>query len=157
MDEHEIREVSGGAKTDIFFEEHGRKEDVERYVKLSDAVDDKIDLPRSEFGTAVLGIHSVCITRPKYTDKAIDRLKTALGKVSQLRSNFGSTQNRLEHALNNNRNAEENLQDAESAIRDTDMAKQMVAFANQNILDQVGQAMLAQANRRNEIILSLLQ
>lgn len=157
MDTHEIREVSGGAKEDVFFEEHGRKEDVERYVKLSDAVGDKIDLPRSEFSTAVLGIHSVCITRPKYIDKAIDRLKSALGKVSELRSNFGSTQNRLEHALNNNRNAEENMQSAEAAIRDADMAKQMVAYANQNILEQVGQAMLAQSNRKNEIILALLR
>lgn len=157
MDAHEIREVSGGAKEDVFFEEHGRKEDVERYVKLSDAVDDKIDLPRSEYSTAFLGIHSVCITRPKYIDKAIDRLKSALGKVSELRSNFGSTQNRLEHALNNNRNSEENMQSAESAIRDADMAKQMVAYANQNILEQVGQAMIAQANGKNEIILALLR
>ncbi|MDE7253403.1 MAG: hypothetical protein K2O32_10740 [Acetatifactor sp.] len=157
IDAHEIREVSGGAKEAVFFEEHGRKEDVERYVKLSDAVDDKIDLPRSEFSTAVLGIHSVCITRPKYIDKAIDRLKSALGKVAELRSNFGSTQNRLEHALNNNRNAEENMQSSEAAIRDTDMAKQMVAYANQNILEQVGQAMLAQANGKNEIILALLR
>lgn len=157
IDEHEIRKVSGGAKNDVFFSESGAVDDgMVRLIQLSDMKTDNLELPRSQFSTATLGIHSVCITRPKYATKALGRLKTALEKVSNLRSTFGSTQNRLEHAINNNNNAEENMQDAESSIRDTDMAKQMVAYSNQKILEQVGQAMMAQANRSNEIILALL-
>lgn len=153
---HEIREVSGGAKNDVFFAEHGGRDDTARYVQLSEARGDRVELPRSEFGTAMLGIHSVCITRIKYAEKTLERLEKSLGKVSALRSNFGSTQNRLEHAIRNNENSEENMQAAESVIRDTDMAGQMVRYANQNILLQAGQSILAQANKNRQFILGLL-
>ena len=82
--------------------------------------------------------------------------KTALKVVSQQRSDLGAVQNRLEHTINNLDNVVENTTSAESAIRDTDMATEMVKYANNNILAQAGQAMLAQANQSNQGVLSLL-
>ena len=82
--------------------------------------------------------------------------KVALQTVSQQRSDLGAIQNRLEHTINNLDNVVENTTSAESAIRDTDMATEMVKYANNNILAQAGQAMLAQANQSNQGVLSLL-
>ncbi len=82
--------------------------------------------------------------------------KSALKTVSQQRSDLGAVQNRLEHTINNLDNVVENTTSAESAIRDTDMATEMVKYSNNNILTQAGQAMLAQANQSNQGVLSLL-
>ena len=82
--------------------------------------------------------------------------KSALQTVSQQRSDLGAVQNRLEHTINNLDNVVENTTSAESAIRDTDMATEMVKYSNNNILTQAGQAMLAQANQSNQGVLSLL-
>lgn len=87
---------------------------------------------------------------------AIERIKAAITKVSAQRSEMGAVQNRLEHTINNLDNVVENTTSAESAIRDTDMASEMVKYSNQNILSQAGQAMLAQANQSNQGVLSLL-
>ena len=83
-------------------------------------------------------------------------VKTAIQKLNKQRSDLGSIQNRLEHTINNLNNIAENTTSAESAIRDTDMATEMVRYANNNILAQAGQAMLAQANQANQGVLSLL-
>ena len=83
-------------------------------------------------------------------------VKSALQTVSKQRSDLGAVQNRLEHTINNLDNIVENTTSAESAIRDTDMASEMVRYSNNNILTQAGQAMLAQANQSNQGILSLL-
>ncbi len=83
--------------------------------------------------------------------------KAALEKVSTQRSDLGAVQNRLEHTIKNLDNVVENTTSAESAIRDTDMATEMVKFANNNILAQAGQAMLAQANQSNQGVLGLLR
>ena len=80
-----------------------------------------------------------------------------MASVSKQRSDLGAIQNRLEHTINNLDNVVENTQSAESAIRDTDMATEMVKYSNNNILAQAGQAMLAQANQANQGVLSLLQ
>ncbi len=82
--------------------------------------------------------------------------KSALKTVSQQRSDLGAVQNRLEHTISNLDNVVENTTAAESQIRDTDMATEMVKFSNNNILTQAGQAMLAQANQSNQGVLSLL-
>lgn len=87
---------------------------------------------------------------------AIDIVKQAIKIVSAKRSNLGAQQNRLEHTIKNLDNVVENTTAAESAIRDTDMSKEMVKFSNQNILTQAGQSMLAQANQSKQGILSLL-
>ena len=82
--------------------------------------------------------------------------KDAIKQIATTRSDLGAVQNRLEHTINNLDNVVENTTSAESAIRDTDMATEMVKFANNNILAQAGQAMLAQANQSNQGVLSLL-
>ena len=87
---------------------------------------------------------------------AIDKIKTALASVSKQRSDLGAVQNRLEHTIKNLDNVVENTTSAESAIRDTDMATEMVKYSNNNILAQAGTAMLAQANQSNQNVLSLL-
>ena len=88
---------------------------------------------------------------------AIERFKNALGYVSKERSRMGAYQNRLEHTIKNLDNVVENTQSAESRIRDTDMAAEMVKYSNNNILAQAGQSMLAQANQTNQGVLTLLQ
>lgn len=88
---------------------------------------------------------------------AIDAIGDALQKVSAQRSQLGAIQNRLEHTINNVDNVVENTTAAESRIRDTDMAKEMVTYSKNNILAQAGQSMLAQANQSTQGVLSLLQ
>lgn len=87
---------------------------------------------------------------------AIDTIKTALEKVSSQRADLGAVQNRLEHTINNLDNVVENTTAAESQIRDTNMATELVAYSNNNILAQAGVSMLAQSNQANQTVLSLL-
>ena len=93
----------------------------------------------------------------KKADAAVNTIANAIQKVSTQRSALGAVQNRLEHTINNLDNVVENTTSAESQIRDTDMATEMVKYSNNNILAQAGQAMLAQANQSNQGVLSLLQ
>lgn len=88
---------------------------------------------------------------------SIENIDHAIENVSAYRSTWGALQNRLEHAMSVDDNTAENTQYAESRIRDTDMAEEMVEYAKNNILEQVGQSMLAQANQSNQGVLSLLQ
>ncbi len=88
---------------------------------------------------------------------SIESIKNALVSISKQRSDLGAIQNRLEHTIKNLDNVVENTQAAESQIRDTDMAEEMVRYSNNNILAQAGQSMLAQANQTNQGVLSLLQ
>ena len=88
---------------------------------------------------------------------AIDAIADAVAKVSSQRSSLGAVQNRLEHTISNVDNVVENTTSAESRIRDTDMASEMVNYSKNNILAQAGQSMLAQANQSNQGVLSLLQ
>ena len=86
----------------------------------------------------------------------IGQVKTAISNLNGQRADLGAQQNRLEHTISNLDNVVENTTAAESAIRDTDMASEMVKYSNNNILAQAGQAMLAQANQSNQGVLSLL-
>jgi flagellin len=88
---------------------------------------------------------------------AMSLVSSAIKKVSSERSKLGAIQNRLDYTINNLENYSENLTSAESNIRDTDMAKEMVNFSKNNILQQAAQSMLAQANQSNQGVLSLLQ
>ena len=85
------------------------------------------------------------------------KVQRAIDIVSKQRATLGAVQNRLEHTIANLDNVSENTQSAESRIRDTDMAKEMVNYSKNNILQQAGQSMLAQANQSNQGVLSLLQ
>ena len=105
-----------------------------------------------------IGINQVSVSGSDATNaqSAISTIKTALASVSSMRADLGAIQNRLEHTIKNLDNVVENTTAAESQIRDTDMAKEMVAFSNNNILAQAGTSMLAQANQANQNVLSLL-
>ena len=91
-----------------------------------------------------------------YAPSDLKILDDAIATICKTRSYYGACQNRLEHTYRNNNNAHENLTYAESRIRDTDMAEEMVAYSNNNILLQAGQSMLAQANQSNQGVLSLI-
>ena len=97
------------------------------------------------------------LTNQKDASKAISAYDMAIRAVSTERAKMGAIQNRLEHTIANLDTSAENLQSAESRIRDTDMAKQMTEYSKQNILMQAGQSMLAQVNQANQGVLSLLQ
>ena len=112
-----------------------------------------------------LGINGLSVSRgaaddetdvTKFAREAIDTIQSAIQKVSAQRSTLGAAQNRLEHTISNLNNVVENTTSAESAIRDTDMATEMVKYSNNNILAQAGQSMLAQANQSNQGVLALL-
>ncbi len=115
-----------------------------------------IDVKLPNISTKDLGIQGLSIATQRSADKAIAKLDTAISKVSDQRSNLGAVQNRLEHTINNLGSTAENLTAAESRIRDTDMAKEMMNFTKQNILMQAAQSMLAQANQQPQGILQLL-
>ncbi len=103
------------------------------------------------------GTDQISVMTHSLAKEAIDAIKNALVSISEQRSDLGAIQNRLEHTIKNLDNVVENTQAAESQIRDTDMAEEMVRYSNNNILAQAGQSMLAQANQTNQGVLSLLQ
>ena len=132
--------------------------DLSLHVGADSSSDNKINMNIAMMSARALGINGLDIsgeTAEKATS-AIDTIASALQMVSNQRASLGAIQNRLEHTINNLDNVVENTQSAESAIRDTDMATQMVTYSNNQILAQAGQAMLAQSNQANQGVLSLL-
>ena len=117
----------------------------------------KIGVAISNMSADGLGVSGIKVTSEKNATDAIDVIASALQQVSKQRSDLGAVQNRLEHTINNLDNVVENTTAAESRIRDTDMAEEMVKFSNLNILAQAGQSMLAQANQSNQGVLSLIR
>ncbi|MEZ3514381.1 MAG: flagellar hook protein [Lachnospiraceae bacterium] len=118
----------------------------------------KISVRIDTMDTEGLGIRGLNVkdTSGAAATYAIDAIADAVAKVSAQRSLLGAVQNRLEHTINNLDNVVENTTAAESQIRDTDMATEMVKYSNNNILAQAGQSMLAQSNQANQGVLSLL-
>ena len=104
-----------------------------------------------------LGLTDMKIGDQTSAAKALDKIKSAINYVSDVRGTLGATQNRLDHTINNLSVMQENIQDAESTIRDTDVADEMMAYTKNNILIQSAQAMLAQANQVPQGVLQLLQ
>lgn len=126
------------------------------HVGADSASTNKINMEIESMNAESLGVQGLSVTTAQNATSAIDTIADAIQKVSQQRSSLGAIQNRLEHTINNLDNVVENTTAAESQIRDTDMASEMVKYSNQNILAQAGQAMLAQANQSNQGVLSLL-
>ena len=120
--------------------------------------ENKIDVTMEAMSAVGLGINGITVTGKTSVnaDDAVNTIEAAIQKVSTQRSALGAVQNRLEHTIANLDNVVENTTAAESQIRDTDMATEMVKYSNNNILAQAGQAMLAQANQSNQGVLSLL-
>ena len=120
----------------------GMAKDTTTYPKLADATDNKAQLTAAPTAADFAALNAFA--------------KSAIKDVSQQRSDLGAIQNRLEHTISNLDNIVENTTSAESAIRDTDIATEMVRYANNNILQQAGTSMLSQANQSNQLALSLL-
>ncbi|WP_062050203.1 flagellin [Bacillus sp. JCM 19034] len=110
----------------------------------------------AEMTSEALGVNGLEIATQEGADQAITTINEAIEKVSAERSKLGAVQNRLEHTIANLDNASENLQAAESRIRDVDMAREMMEMTRANILSQASQAMLAQANTQPQSVLQLL-
>ena len=104
-----------------------------------------------------VGVGKVDLSKQETAKTATTTIDAAIKKISKARGQMGAVQNRLEHTINNLDTAAENMQTAESRIRDTDMAEEMVNYSKNNILAQAGQSMLAQANQSNQGVLTLLQ
>ena len=113
-----------------------------------------IDALQSVVGSSLKNLKTETATNAQ---SAITVVQSSIEKLSKLRSKLGAVQNRLEHTVANLDNISENTQSSESRIRDTDMAEEMVQYSKNNILQQAGQSMLAQANQANQGVLSLLQ
>lgn len=155
---HQITNVTGEARQYLFFQEKGEKAGSPNiWIRLSGTDSDGVTITRPIMNTRSLGINSIAITRPKYAEKALGRLKTATTIVSGTRTMFGTMENRLEHKVRSNENAAENTQAAESVIRDADIAKEVVSSSKYTVLEQLTQAMLAQANQSRDAVLRLLQ
>ena len=117
----------------------------------------KISISIGQMNATCLGIDAVKVSSFSVAGKAMSAIQVAITKVSTQRSALGAIQNRLEHTINNLNTTSENTSSAESRIRDTDMASEMVEYSKNNILQQAGQSMLAQANQQTQGVVSLLQ
>ena len=127
------------------------------HVGADSAEDNKIVVNIDSMSAAGIGVKGLKVDTEDDATAAIDRIAEAVQKVSSQRSTLGAVQNRLEHTIANLDNVVENTTSAESRIRDTDMAQEMVNYSKNNILAQAGQSMLAQANQSTQGVLSLLQ
>ena len=127
------------------------------HVGADSDTNNKISVNIDSMSATGIGVKDLKVSTEDDATAAIDRISEAISKVSSQRSSLGAVQNRLEHTINNLDNVSENTTSAESRIRDTDMASEMVNYSKNNILAQAGQSMLAQANQSNQGVLSLLQ
>ncbi len=157
-----VDEINRVAETTTFNEKNllnGSFSNVGLQVGAEGTSGNQISVSIQKMNAGGIGVSSVKtsgVTSASAAKASISVIKTALASVSKQRSDLGAIQNRLEHTINNLNNVVENTTSAESAIRDTDMASEMVKYSNNNILAQAGQAMLAQANQSNQGVLSLL-
>ncbi len=135
---------------------NAKEEKVEFLIQHSSELSDYTMIPKFGLNTFVLGIQKLDISSIDGARQALDQTSKALRGVSVRRSLYGAYQNRLEHTIKNHDNVMENTTAAESRIRDTDMAAEMVRFSKESILQQAGQSMLAQANQQPQGILQLL-
>ena len=128
-------------------------------LQIGDTADsfNQLKVSIGDMSSAALGVDKVDISSQDGAAKAIDIIRNAIDRVSSQRASLGATQNRLEYTINNLDTASENLQAANSRIRDTDMAKMMMEYTKMNVLTQSAQAMLAQANQQPQSVLQLLQ
>ena len=126
-------------------------------LQVGSLKDQSITLSISNMDAASLKVNSLSVTSFTSAGTAMKAIQDAIDSVSEQRSKLGAVQNRLEHTINNLDTTSENTSAAESRIRDTDMADEMVQYSKNNILSQAGQSMLAQANQQTQGVLSLLQ
>lgn len=155
--QHTIKHLGGGVKNQLLFRESGVLDDDQPMrVKVSGVEGDYIDVEKPWMDTSALGINTLTVEKYKNAQKAIKRLKSAVTKVSEVRSYFGAMQNRLESTARNNMNKAENTTAAESRIRDADFSKEAVDNAIQNIIEQAGVSVMTQTMQNANLALQLL-
>lgn len=118
--------------------------------------DQRLTINIANMGSTAIGVNGVDVSTQDGANVGINKIDDAIKAVSTQRAKLGAVQNRLEHTVNSLSTAEENLQSAESQIRDTDMAAEMIKYTKSNILQQASQSMLAQANQQPQGVLQLL-
>lgn len=155
---HTLTDFGGSARATLFLEESGNNSHNTLTLLVGAEASDLVEIPRTRANSCSLGINSITISKPKYANKALGRIKEAIDLVNSKRSTYGSMQNRLDHTIYNNNNVIENTQASESAIRDSDMAYEMMERAKVGIVLQSSQSMMAQANKvQSDRVVDLMQ
>jgi flagellin len=129
----------------------------DKSIQVGANAGENIAISIDNMNCATLGMTNAGVDSYANANTTLTNAQNAITSLSSKRSALGAIQNRLEHTYDNLNNISENTQAAESRIRDTDMASEMVSYSKNNILQQAGQSMLAQANQANQGVLSLLQ
>ena len=157
-----VTEINRVKETTTFNEQsllNGSFTDKKIHVGAESVSTNQISINISNMDASAIGVQGIVVSGSTGSEArvSLDKIKHALASVSKQRSDLGAVQNRLEHTIKNLDNVVENTTAAESTIRDTDMAAEMVTYSKNNILQQAGQSMLAQANQSTQGVLSLLQ
>lgn len=149
--------VEKGLDAKLELKDGATKEDFTATFQVGANSNQTISISIGDMRADALGVKNVDLTTAENSQKATTTIQAAIEKVSTERAGLGAVQNRLEYTISNLDNTTENLTSAESTLRDVDMAKEMMTFSKNNILNQAAQAMLAQANQQPQNVLSLLR
>ena len=126
-------------------------------LQIGSEATDTISVSCSALDAGALSVDALNVSSATFANESLTKVKNAINTVSTQRANLGAIQNRLEYTINNLDTTAENMTSANSRIRDTDMAKEMMNYTKMNVLTQAAQAMLAQANQQPQAVLQLLQ
>ena len=149
--------IDGGQSVTIKFTNEAEKTSDGVLLQVGANKDQMIGLSMDTMKSRELGLGGIGVGTDKDAQEAIERLDVSIERVSAQRADLGAAQNRLEHTIASTDNTAENLQAAESRIRDVDMAKEMMNLTKLNVLQQASQSMLAQANQAPQQVLSILR
>ena len=152
-----VSSMEKGANSKVNVEDGAKNEGFEATFQVGANSNQTISISIGDMRAEALGVKNVDLKTAEGSQKATATIQAAIEKVSTERAGLGAVQNRLEYTISNLDNTTENLTSAESTLRDVDMAKEMMTFSKNNILNQAAQAMLAQANQQPQNVLSLLR
>ena len=152
-----ISSTTKGANSTVNVEDGAKNEGFEATFQVGANSNQTISISIGDMRAEALGVKNVDLKTAEGSQEATATIQAAIEKVSTERAGLGAVQNRLEYTISNLDNTTENLTSAESTLRDVDMAKEMMTFSKNNILNQAAQAMLAQANQQPQNVLSLLR
>lgn len=152
-----VKSLDKGANSTVKVENGAKNEGFEATFQVGANSNQTISISIGDMRAEALGVKNVDLKTAEGSQKATATIQAAIEKVSTERAGLGAVQNRLEYTISNLDNTTENLTSAESTLRDVDMAKEMMTFSKNNILNQAAQAMLAQANQQPQNVLSLLR
>lgn len=149
--------IRGNARGTLFFKEDSRELDQPEHFMIGPNSGDNLVLDKPRISAELMRINTITIHKADRAKKALERLDNAIDYTSSVRSQVGVIQNRLSFIIKNNENYEENLSQANSRIQDLDMAKEIMEFTRQQILQQTTQMILIQANHNPDLVLKLLE